>query len=641
MLKFLKLRGATAPLNFYNINNKLIVFFIIFVIGCIIYFNSLKEGGFIYDDHVIIVSDPNVKIDNFWLFFKDVLSYGRFIRVITFYFDNKIWGLNPFGYRLTNLLIHIINSYLIYLFFTRLLKNNLTSFFIALFFLIHPINPATVCYTTARKDSLGTLFSILSLINYLSYLESSKLRNIIISFFCFIIAINSKEMFVTVPVIILLINYFLYNDKFKYRYCFIFIFFTVLALIYLYSKNKFTFEERYRYFLIPEYFYYYFRLAFDPLFAKLDYTGLFPYYKSLSEVNLVKTLSYFSFVIGYFIFSMVLIYKEKKGYKICGVMLIIYFISLVPVLHFVYNSEEINEHYLYFPIIFMCGFIAIFISTFFESKSIIYILNFCILLFFGIFTLIRIPIFYNDKSFCEEAVKKNPLSYRANVCYGNELLKEQNFKIAFDYLNIGGNLAQKDFNNSQLARNYYYFALKYLGKGYLMINQLQIAKQYIQEGLLTLPESQERQYFIYYLANIYLREKEGLEKAIELIEKNPTYVHTKNLVYDYLESKKMNKKRIEFLEKFRNNDFFTISKEAILALENKKINEAMKKIELISNFRPTNFYELTDLGVIYFYLGKYDLTWRYLTMALEESPNYWRAKIFLGKLVEVGYLKLK
>ena len=124
--------------------------------------------------------------------------------------DYQLWGLNPFGYHLGNLIIHLINTLLVFFFVRQLAPKSLVfvPFFTALVFGIHPMHVESVAWISERKDVLYVLFFLLGLITYLKFLgnKSLKIFALVILFFC--LSLLSKAMAVVFPVVLLLIDWF-------------------------------------------------------------------------------------------------------------------------------------------------------------------------------------------------------------------------------------------------------------------------------------------------------------------------------------------------------------------------------------------------------------------------------------------------
>ena len=129
------------------------------VLGAVLYGNSLKTP-FLWDEDALITHEPRVHT---WSLFPEIFTrpfltrspgfalYYRPLITLSFRIDHMFWGFNPFGYHLTNLLFHLLNTLLVYFLFVRFFRNPTLSFFGAFLFLAHP------AHVEAVKDNIKAL----------------------------------------------------------------------------------------------------------------------------------------------------------------------------------------------------------------------------------------------------------------------------------------------------------------------------------------------------------------------------------------------------------------------------------------------------------------------------------------------------
>jgi len=121
--------------------------------------------------------------------------------------DCHLYGLNPSGHHTTNLIIHISNTLLLFILFFRMTGAAWQSAFISALFAIHTLHAESVAWVSERRDVLYGFFWILTVLTYLYYVKAPKPRRYLLVVFCFILAMMSKPMAVTLPFILLLIDY--------------------------------------------------------------------------------------------------------------------------------------------------------------------------------------------------------------------------------------------------------------------------------------------------------------------------------------------------------------------------------------------------------------------------------------------------
>jgi hypothetical protein len=172
-----------------------------------IYFGALR-GGFHYDDSITVLE--NTHLEHWWTFVGHLDHMVRPVLYATFLFDRSLYGTNPAGYHLLNLLLHLGSGLLIYRILSRAVTEEirLVPFLTALLFLIHPITTETVTYISGRASGLMTFFYLFAFFLYIKVSEhqnSMKLRRLYLSgsVLMLILSLGSKETAVTFPLALL------------------------------------------------------------------------------------------------------------------------------------------------------------------------------------------------------------------------------------------------------------------------------------------------------------------------------------------------------------------------------------------------------------------------------------------------------
>ena len=129
------------------------------------------------------------------------------LTLLSFSIEYHFFDLNPLPYHRTNLIIHNINCLLLYWLIFILSKSHTVSFITALLFGIHPFHVGVVAWITNRKELLSTAFFLGSTISYLYYTRKYAREFLYLSFLLFILALLSKSMAITLPLILLLCDY--------------------------------------------------------------------------------------------------------------------------------------------------------------------------------------------------------------------------------------------------------------------------------------------------------------------------------------------------------------------------------------------------------------------------------------------------
>lgn len=121
--------------------------------------------------------------------------------------DRSLYGNNPTGYHVTNLLFHIGSTILLFLLLSRITVSLWRSGFVAALFGIHPLHVESVAWVAERKDVLSTFFMMLTLWAYVLYAERPTLKRRLASVMVFVLGLAAKPMLVTLPFVLLLLDY--------------------------------------------------------------------------------------------------------------------------------------------------------------------------------------------------------------------------------------------------------------------------------------------------------------------------------------------------------------------------------------------------------------------------------------------------
>ena len=172
-------------------------------------FAGIFAGDFHFDDYSTILENPHL---DGWQIFVDHLDHMvRPVLYATFLFDRSVYGTNPAGYHLLNLLLHVGSGLLVYLVFTRagMEKAPSVPFWIALLFLIHPMATETVAYISGRASGLMAFFYLFAFFLYIKasdHPDAVMPRRLYLSgsVLSLVLSLGSKETAVTFPVALLL-----------------------------------------------------------------------------------------------------------------------------------------------------------------------------------------------------------------------------------------------------------------------------------------------------------------------------------------------------------------------------------------------------------------------------------------------------
>jgi Tfp pilus assembly protein PilF len=166
----------------------------------------------IYDDGQYILGNKNIqtgfdKNSVSWAFTTLFACNWQPLTWLSLMLDYNMYGTSAGGYHVTNMQIHLINTLLLFLILSRMTGELWKSGFVAALFAVHPLHVESVAWVMARKDVLSTMFWLLTMAAYAYYADNPSLRRYAWVFVLFALGLMSKPMIVTLPVVLLLLDY--------------------------------------------------------------------------------------------------------------------------------------------------------------------------------------------------------------------------------------------------------------------------------------------------------------------------------------------------------------------------------------------------------------------------------------------------
>jgi len=189
------------------------ILFLIVILALITFAPALNNGFVNWDDPIYILNNELVH-ELSWsnvqqIFSTYILGNYQPLTILHFAVEHHFFGLNPFYYHLSNIILHALNILLVYIFICLLSGRRLIALIVSLLFALHPMRVESVVWVTERKDVLFAFFYLLGLIQYLRYLATNKKDkwHIIATFLCFLLSLLAKPAAISFPLVLLLLDY--------------------------------------------------------------------------------------------------------------------------------------------------------------------------------------------------------------------------------------------------------------------------------------------------------------------------------------------------------------------------------------------------------------------------------------------------
>ena len=545
--------------QFYN--SKSIAITIILIVSFGVYANTLFNG-FVYDDVFQVLKNewikdvrniPKILFSNVWSFMEKPVPINYYRPTMHFIYmaDYYLFEFKPWGYHLTNIIIHSINCLMVFLIAITLLNKaesitqkhdyKILNFALiaATFFAVHPVNTEPVAWIAGIPELAFTLFYLLSFYLYINYSVGSK--GYIIAVILFFLAALSKETALTLPILLFIYDYAFrinsiktFSDYIK-KYLPFAIVSAVYILLRIYALGGFAPQKpRHDYLTNFQYVINVFPLIVQyvgKLILPVNLNAfhvLHPVYSVLEPrliISLLLTSSFFIFVI-----------LIRKASNMVFFTLAWMFTPLLPVLYIPGVGENtFAERYLYLPSAAFAILIAYGIASIFDKadlwdrgndiKKLLIVFISILIGIYSVGTVTRGFIWKDELSLWSDTVKKSSDSAMAHynlgvVLYdnGQSELAITEFKKAVDiapkyadaHYNLGAVYQNKGLLKEAIAEYHRVIDLApdsvdayyNLGVIYTQLNSFEKAVLAFQEALRNKPDYKEAQ--------------QGLEKAVYL-----------------------------------------------------------------------------------------------------------------------------
>lgn len=349
-----------------------------------------------------------------------MLNYHPFT-MISLAMNYHFSKLNAKPYALTNIIFHLLNTFLVFVFIYLLShKKFWAGALSALWFGVHPMHVESVAWIAERKDVLYCFFFLLSCITYIRYLETKKVILLAVVFLLFVFSCLSKAMAVPLPLVLLLIDYY-YQRKINFKTIAEKIPFLLLALWIGYNAVKIQATQaiaEYEIFTTLQrlmFAAYGFAMYWVKLFLPLNLSAFYPYPGLDENKNLPFVYSIMPFIALIIIaLPFWILYKsnnrEKLRVYVFGMVFFILMVALV--LQFIsVGTVILADRYSYLPYIGAFFILAMFLNNWLEKKqtrAMALIVAAAFSVFFMITCYNRVKIWNNSETLWTNVIEQYP-----------------------------------------------------------------------------------------------------------------------------------------------------------------------------------------------------------------------------------------
>jgi len=408
-------------------NIKWFVLLVLVIVGFFVYFNSFSNKLFWDDDdgitNNVYIKDlaylPKYFSQNLIAGSGQTSNYYRPLVLTSFAITYHFFGLNPLGYHLVNLFWHIMAAWLVFLFLYQLSKRHWLSCWPALFFLVHPLQTEAVTYVSGLADPMSAVFILLSCLFYVLFRQQKAKYYLMFSVLAFLLALLSKEQSITLPALILMIEFLFFFKKTEWKKSLVlFLPFALLSAAYFLARVSF--------------------LNFNDILSGVSYAGVYDsslkirlltftwvFIKYLSLLfapfnlhmayEVMPITSIFSWSVLGFILAMAVIIYLGKEYLAKNKLIVFglawFLILLLPRTNIISINRPLYEHWLYLPMIGFWLVVILLIEKIKIKKEIIIIFLSLLSLYFITLTIKRNFDWRDPITFYEKNLTYTPNSF--------------------------------------------------------------------------------------------------------------------------------------------------------------------------------------------------------------------------------------
>lgn len=681
------------------------------VITFCVFLNAIPNG-FVYDDISVIEENYFIKspgnlpkiFSKEYFSLSNELSY-RPVVTLSYFLDYAVWGLNPFGYHLSNVAIHAFNVLMFCILVNNLVKSRLIAFFSALIFSIHPCVTEAVNAISYREDLLVAGFSFLSCIFLIKSLKTcskdkplpaddgSHLRKgvfLIIGLLFYMLALFSKESAIVLPVFIILYRLLCgipylkrYYVKILLGYAFVSFFFILVRFSLLKNPRLVSVAYYEKSFWISgmtmvKVVAYYVKQMFLPIHLNADYKAI-P----------VRTLSDMSFLISVFFLVAVgvIVFRIIKHSRIQGLFALCFFAALLPVMNIIPIGHIMAERYLYLPVAGFCGVTGCVIGRWFpgnipagsrtglflpdrqalKRRAGIIAIAAVVVISFALRTVLRNNDWRDEYTFWTKIAKEQPDNHDAHNNLGVFYYKHGDLDRAIgeleravllknDYpeghnslgtMYIDKGLTDKAISEFSLAIHYdpaSSYAYYNMGNAYFDKNALDECIVFFNKAIQL---NMHKPQVFNNLGSAYLK-KGNLDAAIAQYRKAlyiyPGYAEAhSNLGFIYTETNRFEEALSELKKALRLNPDHANAHNNLGALYCRQGLWDLAEMEFLSSIRanPRNIGARKNLGIIYFQQGKKQEAREQLLHVLKDDINHVNEPGFFSIAEQLGLVKIR
>jgi tetratricopeptide (TPR) repeat protein len=601
-----------------------------------------------FDDNIYVSDNRHVQggltLDGItWAFTTIHASNWHPLTWLSHMLDHQLYGLNPGGHHTTNLLFHIANSLLLFFIFRKMTGHFWQSAFLASLFALHPLHVESVAWISERKDVLSTFFWMLTMWSYIRYVQHPRIDKYLLALLFFILGLMSKPMLVTLPFVLLLLDYYplgrfdkqadssnslkrttffrLILEKLPF-----FVLVVMSSVITFYAQKHggavkpleiISIQARIANTLVSYASYILKMLCPSKLAVLYPHPGSYPWWQITGACSLLLFIS----------FSAIRVIKQSPYFFVGWFW---YLGTLVPVIGLVQvGSQSMADRYTYIPLIGIFMIISWgtpeLVKRWHHLKIFLSPIAIAILFIFMVVAFFQVGYWKNSITLFEHTLKVTSNNYRAHDSLASALQKQ-------------GRIDEAIRHYEEVIRIRPDYVHAHFNLGVILKDQGRIdeAIEHYEEALRFKPDYADAHYNLGNALRVQGRIDEAIKHYKEAIRIKPDYMSAhKNLVILLKRQGRIDEAIKHYEEVLRIKPDFEFAHYTLgnFLKDQGRIDDAIRHYEEALRIKPDYVDAHNNLGIALIYKGDIAGAIDQFRKALQINPNYIYAKENLNKLL--------
>lgn len=647
--------NSFAPGKFEPLKHCLIAL-AIFLITLMVFRGALDNEFVNWDDQIYVESDmiQNLSLDNFgdWLWSFDRYEYWHPLAWISHALDYNWHRMEAGGHHLTSIALHAFNACLAFFLFILLLKRSgweikthiplwLVGAIVALLFGLHPLRAESAVWIAERKDVLCGFFVLSTYLAYLAYVSRTSGKGRLLFYFltlaCFILALTSKAMALTVPVVLVILDVFPLNRLRPGRSWKIVIaekipFFAlsfVVGVVTILHKGTMDAKEPTRISDPAELVFQVIRNASFYLEQTFWPSRLAPFYPRYDSPDFLSGAFLFSsaLVLGISAFCLM---RWRKGEKIWSAVWIYYLVAIAPILNIHLSGGQIAaDRYTYLSTLsfyFLFGAFIVWLGGHSSKTAVAAAMGSCLALIgiLGSMTLDQVKVWRHGGALWGEVLRIYPNVLKAHINLAEYYSERGEPDKAENQLKTAIRL------HPEKADNHIKLGLAYNGQ-----NRLDLAEEQFKTSIEKDPAYAPGHLnlgMVYARRGQLTESEQAFRAALELEPDN--LAANLNLGLILIKLNRLDEAERSYLKALAadpDNSAAYLNLGGIYRLQ-ERLEEAAEQYRTVIRIEPENISGHMNLGIVYLDMGRLSEAEEHFNEALRIKPDQEKAKNYLDRV---------